>query len=480
MKTIHSLLLTILCLSCSWLSSAQEVENISKTINLTVVATDNIKGVANEGDTLTITSVIRDASKAKGFKYIISGTTASGLNFDIDCSKISKIPFKLPEITDKESYWNFKSIKESFVTLSKKMDVYSIRKMAAEESDNIMNEYKENGNIIEDPVLNDYITSLFIEVYPEQRLDFFNYNFSVAVIHSLEPYSYISPNGIFVISSGLLAQIHTEDELMAIICRECNHFICNHFIVNMAKVQKRLNIAAIADIASTVLVGKTTVATDIAKLVNDIGLNFDKTQEKDSDQAAVDMLPVLGYDVNAMATYVKRVGDYYIAEGKLTEVYNDKGTYPKLEDRLAATGTPYERRDKNYEQEVATCISYVASARFDKGQYELAASIVNQNIENGVASSDDFVLLGNSLMKVADNEENNNKVLNLFTTALSKDAENINAHKGYVSILFRLERYDEAKAALQEMLPLANDNSEIMAWIKGMDRQITRKMSNPS
>ena len=476
MKTIHAFLISIFCLSCSWLSVAQEEENISKSINLSVVATDDIKGIAKKGESLTITSVTRDASKAKGFKYIISGTNASGQSFDIDCSKQTKIPFNLSEITTKEDYWNFKSIKESFTVLSKKMDVYSIRKTATEESEKIIEQFRDKNAVIDDPVLNDYITSLFIEVYPEQRLDFFNYNFSVVIIDTYEPLSYIYPNGMFVISAGLLTQIHTEDELIAIICRECNHFICNHYIVNMAKAQKRLNIAAVVDIFTA----GTSLATDVVKLINEIGLKFDKTQEMDSDQAAVDMLPVLGYDVNAMATYVKRVGDYYIAEGKLTEVYNDKGTYPKLEDRLAATGTPYERKDKNYEQEVATCISYVASARFDKGQYELAASIVNQNIENGVASSDDFVLLGNSLMKVADNEENNNKVLNLFTTALSKDAENINAHKGYVSILFRLERYDEAKAALQEMLPLANDNSEIMTWIKGMDRQITRKMSNPS
>lgn len=243
-----------------------------------------------------------------------------------------------------------------------------------------------------------YLVGVRTENGDEFSIDFFKYNFKVVVVKATEPNAGIYPNGTLLINAGMLARIHTEDELVALLCHEANHFICNHFLENMAKIQTREKISVIGSsivgVAAGIFTRSATVgkavgnlslgfAENLNKLIGAMGLHFDQEQEIESDQAAVDLLPLLGYDQNAMSTCIQAIGRYYLEEGDL-ESYYHSGNHPKIEDRIFATGMPYERRDTTFEKKMASCVSYVAKELYAMGRYSQALEFTQQNIENNV------------------------------------------------------------------------------------------------
>lgn len=358
-----------LLLATTTMNAQQSVSlNIDVTTTAKVPTTTIVKG-----QSFTINSVTCDMSNPKGYNYILGITMPDGQSQQIDLSETHQMPIAF-SASNKDDYWYARSIRYSLPSLASMIDVYAMRNKAETSANQAIGKVRSNALAIEDPYLTSYINSLLVKINPSQRLDFFKYNFKVVIVKDDEPNAGIYPNGALVINAGMLARINTEDELVALLCHEANHFICNHYLDNLAKIQKREIAGAIGSailgVAAGVLTGSATVglsatsatlniASDLNALVTAMGLSFNQNQEKESDQAAFDLLPILGYDQNAMATCIQKIGNYYMEEGNLAAYYKSS-SHPKIEDRIAATGIPYERRDSLFEKKMAPCISYVA------------------------------------------------------------------------------------------------------------------------
>lgn len=440
-----------------------------------------------KGAEFTINSVTCDMSNQKGFNYILGITTSDGQMQQIDLSKTHQMPISFTA-TNKDDYWYARSIEYSLPSLASMIDVYSMRNKAETKANQFTGTVRNNALAIEDPYLTAYINSLLVKINPSQRLDFFKYNFKVMVVKDDEPNAGIYPNGALVINAGMLARIHTEDELVALLCHEANHFICNHYLENMAKIQKR-EIAgtigsAVLGTAAGILTGSASlglsatslsmsVANDLNALVTAMGLSFNQNQEKESDQAAVDLLPLLGYDQNAMASCIQKIGNYYMEEGNLAAYYKS-GSHPKIEDRIAATGIPYDRRDPEFEKKMAPCISFVAQVLYGKGRYTQAMELADQNINNGAGRGMDYYIKGECLLASQDSPESNTLARESLLKARETYTDGLPALKALIVSDIRLGIRDEARNLLNEFKELAKDKEEERIWAEGMLMNITQ------
>lgn len=452
------------------------------TVNLKGEASMKIPNAPiNKGESFTITSVRCDKSSAKGYDYLLNVTTESGKNVLIDLSKTRQLPVVFNPET-KDEYWNSRSIQRSLPGLSTMVNAYALRNKAESSANDAVSSLRLHSMVIEDPYLTSYVNSLLTKISPAQRLDFFKYNFKVIVAKDDEPNAGIYPNGTLVINAGLLARLHTEDELVALLCHEANHFICNHYLDNMSKIQKRETAgiigSAVLGVAAGVLTGSASlgmstshlslgVASEINAAVTAMGLAFDQTQEKESDQAAVDLLPILGYDTNAMATCIKRIGDYYLEEGDLAAYYRS-GNHPRIEDRIAATGIPFERRDSTFEKMMAPCVSYIAQVLYDKGRYTQAMELANRNISNNVGRGSDYLISGECLLAGYDTYETNSLACMMLQKAHSMSSSNLRILKSLIVANMRAGFREEARALLEKFSSMARDKEEEAAWAENM------------
>lgn len=460
----------------------------SISLNLNVKTTNKVPMTKiAKGAEFTINSVTCDMSNQKGFNYILGITTADGQMQQIDLSKTHQMPISF-SATNKDDYWYARSIEYSLPSLASMIDVYSMRNKAETTANQFTGTVRGNALAIEDPYLTAYINSLLVKINPSQRLDFFKYNFKVMVVKDDEPNAGIYPNGALVINAGILARIHTEDELVALLCHEANHFICNHYLENMAKIQKR-EIAgvigsAVLGTAAGILTGSASlglsatslsmsVANDLNALVTAMGLSFNQSQEKESDQAAVDLLPLLGYDRNAMATCIQKIGNYYMEEGNLAAYYKS-GNHPKIEDRIAATGIPYDRRDAGFEKKMAPCISFVAQVLYGKGRYTQALELADRNISNGAGRGMDYYIKGECLLAFQDSPESNTLARESLLKARETFNDGLPMLKALIVSDIRLGMYDEARTLLAEFKELAEDKEEERLWAEGMMMNIAQ------
>ena len=474
-RTMHAAVALLLATTTM---NAQQSINLDLNVKSTnkVPTTKIVKGAE-----FTINSVTCDMSNQKGFNYILGITTADGQMQQIDLSKTHQMPISF-SAKNKDDYWYARSIEYSLPSLASMIDVYSMRNKAETKANQFTGTVRSNALAIEDPYLTAYINSLLVKINPSQRLDFFKYNFKVMVVKDDEPNAGIYPNGALVINAGMLARIHTEDELVALLCHEANHFICNHYLDNLSKIQKREIAGAIGSAvlgtAAGILTGSASVglsatsismsvANDLNALVTAMGLSFNQTQEKESDQAAVDLLPLLGYDKNAMATCIQKIGNYYMEEGNLVAYYKS-GSHPKIEDRIAATGIPYDRRDPEFEKKMAPCISYVAQVLYGKGRYTQAMELADQNIGNGAGRGMDYYIKGECLLASQDSPESNAIARESLLKARETYTDGLPALKALIVSDIRLGMYDEASSLLGEFKELVGDKEEERIWADGM------------
>lgn len=319
-----------------------------------------------------------------------------------------------------ESLWFAKNF-ESLGALSAKFDrLYSMRSDMEGDALEYVNTLHKYGCIVDDPLIESYIYRLINKLLPQfQRADFYSNGIKVFIVNDDSLNASMFPNGFVLINTGLLANLHSEDELLAVLAHEIAHFVGNHALVNIIKAQQRADRAvfwaSIAGLAVGTLEaytitqgvntgGELTYSAGILAgvLANEInvrmGLDFSKEQEKDADLTALEALRIIGCDENALASAFQRMVDYSNEDGDWSAIYRS-GDHPSLKDRISYSGRPVNKVEKDYERIVSFPVTDAASIKFGEGKYLIALRLVNQNINNGVATDEDYLL--SSLCKIA-------------------------------------------------------------------------------
>lgn len=154
-------------------------------------------------------------------------------------------------------------------------------------------------------------------------------------------------------------------------------------------------------------------------------------------------------------------------EGNLAAYYRS-GSHPKIEDRIAATGVPYDRRDPEFEKKMAPCVSYVAHELFNKGRYTQALELADKNIDNGAGRGMDYYIKGECLLASQDSQESNTLARESLLKARETYSNDLPTLKALIVSDIRLGMRDEARTLLDEFKELAKDKDDELIWADGM------------
>ena len=312
---------------------------------------------------------------------------------------------------------------------------------------------------LKDPYLETYIYSLVAKIAPAYMVDCRPGSINLIIQQNPSINACCYPNGTIVLNTGLLATLHSEAELVAILSHEIAHFILDHSVQNVIAAEKRqqraefwaalaTGLTAVAEgviaanneyyVPGAATIGMAVMSTNIATAVIDrLGMNYNHQQEEEADQLAKEVLEILGYDKNALATALSRLEDEYIKE-RNNAMYITSYTHPALINRIGRAGTPVGTREKEFEQIISFAVSNVAMMKYSDCRFRQCLPYVCQNIENNVGTTDDYLLKANCLLSTKNDEESNQEVMTLISQAKAIDENNINIYKTEIIATLRL------------------------------------------
>jgi predicted Zn-dependent protease len=198
-----------------------------------------------------------------------------------------------------------------------------------------------NYEIIEDPVIADYVSKIGNRIVAGLNKPLFSYHFYVI---KTDPYNaFAIPAGYVFINSGLLMAMDDEDELAGILAHEIAHVNARHISQKIER-SKKIGWARMAGMAAGILMG-IAGAGDVAQAVThgSVGaaqtaeLAYSRENEMQADQLGLDYLADAGYSGEGLLKILKKMRSKQWFDSKQVPTY--LMTHPAVDDRIAYLDT---------------------------------------------------------------------------------------------------------------------------------------------
>ncbi|MDA3895090.1 MAG: M48 family metalloprotease [Desulfobacteraceae bacterium] len=201
-------------------------------------------------------------------------------------------------------------------------------------------------DVIEDPVINDYINKIgqkIVSVMPPQPLNYTFYAVRQDVYNA-----FAGPAGNIFIFSGLFCALENENELAALISHEIAHVACRH-ISEMMKKSKKTNFATMAGVIAGILIGIGGAASVGSALTigsmaagQSMALAYSRENEMQADQIGRTYLQKAGYNLNGLLSLLKKLQAVDWFDGEIPTYLK---THPATEERIMNLDNLLENRD---------------------------------------------------------------------------------------------------------------------------------------
>ncbi len=374
-----------------------------------------------------------------------------------------------------QDFWDAAVIRNVLVPLMKSGIQLDLRQEMEDDACEYLQKIRSCDLEFNDPYLESYLYGLILKIAPQRLLDARPYDINLLLVQDPTMNACSFPNGTIVINTGLLAGLHSEDELVAVLAHEIAHYVLDHSIQNINKMIKRqeraefwagllMGATAAAEVAVAAnneyyipggaTIGMAALSAAIgSQVVERLGMKYNHDQENEADRYAIKILELLDYNTNALSTALNRIREQDHIE-RNQRGYFASYTHPALNERIFKNGTPqYDLHDLAYERMVSLAVSNSAQQKYNRlHRFRQCMTLLNQNIENGVATADDYLLKAACMLRLEDSPESNSEALALMGKARELDPGNINLHKQEGIVHLRLKHTDAAVASLQAYL----------------------------
>lgn len=401
-----------------------------------------------------------------------------------------------------KNYWFAKNL-QSLRTIDEISNLYKTRADIEFDANDYLNAISKAGLIYDDPYLESYLYSLVNKIMPSKRADGFPYEVKVVLVKDDSMNACVFPNGMMLINTGLLAELHNEGELYAALCHEMAHFVANHTLVNirnMEKAQHRAEfLAALATAAAAATEvasarhgyyygGTLTASTALlsyaiaSDVLSRMGVLYSREQEEEADKMAVEALQYLGYDSSSAASLFQRMVDTYNKEGNWSAYYLS-GNHPSLKSRIEYTGKPNNIIDPDFERKISFAVTEAAITKFNNGRFSQALKLVDQNINNNVGTDDDYMIKALCELYLYDDDDHNKGVLKSIQKAKELNPGNTNIIRTEIIAALRcndnVSAYSYLKIYLakleEEIVNIKNEDSNHLKFLVS-EQEWARKM----
>ena len=339
----------------------------------------------------------------------------------------------------------------------------TMRKEMENEANTYLDELEKAGMVYEDAAMEDYVHCIMLSMIPKEFIAERYGMPYIRILKSPNPDILMLSNNCMLVSSGLLTLLDTEDELFGMLARETAHYVLDHAVITVNKNINRANRAAfwggVADVAglaieaalynkyenyvpgaifTTNAIVQTLVNYDI---YNRMGLDYSKQQEKEADDVAVQFMQFMKKDPSALISAQNKILQYYL-EIKDKSVLEKYGIYSSLEERLTRLQKKYPLKetgkDPIYLKRTSGLISFSAAMMEYNRDYIQAMKLAQKNINNKMASSDDYVVMAKCIMKQDNSAESNLNSWKMLKKAESlSEFSNVNISKQKILLLLR-------------------------------------------
>ena len=379
---------------------------------------------------------------------------------------------------DIQDLWDQKIICNVFEELESNGIQESLRSEMEDEALSFINQQKEYGLVFNDPYLESYIYSLISKIAPKTLIDSRPGNVNLLILENPAMNAGMYSNGTLVINTGLLSALHSEDELVAVLAHEIAHFVLDH---NVQNVNAAISRKKRAEFWATLATGLTAVAEGVAavksnyyipggatlgmavlssavakQVVDRLGMKYNLEQEEEADKTAIQALEILGYDRNALASALNRMRN--VMEQERSHVmYFQSYTHPALVKRIQDAGKPQDISSSDFEREMSFAVTSTARMKFEDRRFRQVLPLVEQNINNGVATAEDYILKAHCLLSLYNDPQSNTEVLDMVNMAKNLDESNINIYKAEILANLRLEKHIVAQELLSQYIQRLNE-----------------------
>ena len=401
-----------------------------------------------------------------------------------------------------QNYWFAKNL-QSLKTIDEISNLYQTRADIESDANDYVNALSKAGLVYDDPYLESYLYSLINRIMPSKRADGFPYEVKVVIVRDDSMNACVFPNGVMIINTGLLSELHNEGELYAALCHEIAHFVANHTLVNirtMEKAKARAEfLAALATAAAasteiyaahkgyyyggTLTAGTALLSYAIASdVLSRMGVLYTLEQEEEADKMAIEALQYLGYDGNYAASLFQRMTDTYNREGNWSAYYLS-GNHPSLKSRIEYSGKPINKIDTDFERRISFAVTEAAITKFHNGRFSQALKLVSQNISNSVGTDDDYLIKALCELYLFDDDAHNKGVLTSIQKAKELNPANPNIIRTEIIAALRCDDQNGAYSYLkiymaklsEQIANIKNEDSRHLAFLQS-EQEWARKM----
>lgn len=178
----------------------------------------------------------------------------------------------------------------------------------------LMRMFHQQGRIVQDPELTEYINDIGHELVGNANNG--DYSFEFFVVNDPSINAFALPGGFIGIHTGLIELTKSEDELASVLAHEIAHVTQRH-IARTIHDNSRASIFTIAALLGAIAVGAAAgasgeviegaLATSQAISIQN-QINFTRGYEYEADRVGIATLGASGFDATAMANFFERMG----------------------------------------------------------------------------------------------------------------------------------------------------------------------------
>ena len=318
----------------------------------------------------------------------------------------------------------------------------------------IMRDIRNSGQVVEDPLVNEYINQIGNKIAAQTNNG--DYDFTFFVIKDSRINAFALPGGYIGIHTGLLEATRSEDELAGVLAHEVAHVTQRH-IARAIHASSRQSILSTAIMLGAVLAGAASGSSDVMQAGMAVAqgtamqqqINFTRSNEHEADRIGISALAGAGFNPYGMASF------FNVLSRQTTRAPNERTpeflmTHPVTSSRIA------EARDRarSFEQVKSdNSISYgISKIRTTVDRFKTSQEAVAYFERRAYQNQNDLERYGRLLAYMRNGRLE--EAQNIVDYLMDKHPDVIAYHIALGDILVLLRQNDGAIAVFEDAIRL--------------------------
>ncbi len=326
----------------------------------------------------------------------------------------------------------------------------------------IMRDIRASGQLVEDPLVNEYINEIGSRVAAQTNDD--GIDFTFFVIEDARINAFALPGGYIGIHTGLLEATRSEDELAGVLAHEVAHVTQRH-LARAIHASSRQSILSTAIMLGAMIAGAAGGGTDVMQAGMAVAqgtaaqqqINFTRANEHEADRVGIAALADAGFDPYGMASFfdVMSRQDTRAPDERMPAFLR---THPVTASRVAeardrARAFPLIRSDDS--------ISYsISKVRLSVQKFATPAEAVAYFERRPYQNQNEFERYGRLLAYMRD--ESYFKALDIIENLMERNPKVIAYHIALGNLQAALQRNDDALNTFEEAVKLFPRNVPVV------------------